>query len=160
MRRHILIWAILFCVLGAVLAADNNPAFTNPADAGPDFTFQGEYVGNVGEHRWGAQIVALGDGEFDVVGHRGGLPGEGWKRGDQTSRGTGERKDGLVEIDGDGWTAKIKDGVMTVFHGTQESGQLKKVERKSPTLGAKPPQNAIILFDGDSPDHFENGQIV
>jgi len=123
MRWHLTLWLItcVFCG-GLLLAADTNPAFTNPADAGPDFASLGEYVGNVGEHRWGAQIVALGDGKFDVVGHRGGLPGEGWKRGDQISRGKGERKDGVVEVDGDGWTAKVKDDVMTVFHGQQESG--------------------------------------
>jgi hypothetical protein len=160
MRQHILVWLVLFCVMGGLLAADTNPAFTNPAEAGPDFAFQGEYVGNVGDRQWGAQIVALGDGKFDIVGHRGGLPGEGWKRGEQTSRGKGELKDGTVEVDGDGWTAKVKDGVMTVFHGTQQNGQLKKVERKSPTLGAKPPQNAIALFDGSSPDNFDNAQIV
>jgi hypothetical protein len=160
MRRHILVWLVLCCVMGGLLAADTNPAFTNPAEAGPDFTYQGEYVGNVGDRQWGAQIVALGDGKFDIVGHRGGLPGEGWKRGDQTTRGKGELKDGVVEVDGDGWTAKIKDDVMTVFHGTQQNGQLKRVERKGPTLGAKPPQGAIVLFDGSSPDNFENGQIV
>ncbi len=160
MRRHILVWLALCCLMGGLLAADTNPAFTNPAEAGPDFAFQGEYVGSIGEFRWGAQVIALGDGKFDVVGHRGGLPGEGWKRGDQTTGGKGELKDGLVEIDGDGWTAKIKDGVMTVLHGAEKSGELKKVERKSPTLGAKAPQNAIVLFDGSSPDNFENGQLV
>jgi hypothetical protein len=160
MRFHILVWLAICCLMGGLLAADTNPAFTNPADAGPDFGFQGEYVGNVGDQKWGVQAVALGDGKFDVVGFRGGLPGEGWKRGDQISRGKGEAKDGFVEVDGDGWTAKMKDGVMTVFHGTQESGQLKKVERKSPTLGAKAQQNAIVLFDGSSPDNFENGQII
>jgi hypothetical protein len=160
MRRHILVWLVLCCVMGGLLAADTNRAFTNPAEAGPNFEFQGEYVGNVGDRQWGAQIVALGDGKFDLVGHRGGLPGEGWKRGDQTTRGKGELKDGVVEVDGDGWTAKVKDGVMTVLHGTEKSGELKKVERQSPTLGARPPQGAIVLFDGSSPDNFENGQIV
>jgi hypothetical protein len=160
MRRHILVWLVLCLLMGGLLAADTNPAFTNPAEAGPDFPFQGEYVGDVKPHHWGAQVVALGDGKFDVVGHDGGLPGEGWKRGGRISRGTGQRKDGIVEIDGDGWTAIIKDSVMTVLHGGEKSGELKKVERKSPTLGAKAPQNAIVLFDGSSTDNFENGQIV
>ncbi len=143
----------------SLCGADGNPAFTNPQEAGPDFAFQGEYVGDVGNHRWGAQVIALGDGKFDVVGHQGGLPGQGWKRGDKTSRGSGERKGDRVDLTGDGWTGTVENGVLTIAHGDAKQ-DLKKVERKSPTLGAQPPAGARVLFDGSSAEPFEKGQIV
>ena len=140
-----------------LFAAD--PAFTNAKDAGPDFAIQGEYLAERGDKKIGAQVIALGDGKFDVVGYLGGLPGEGWKRGDETKRGTGELKDGVAEVKGDDWTATIKDGVFKVTHGEQTI-EFKKVERQSPTLGAKPPAGAVVLFDGKSADAFENGKII
>jgi hypothetical protein len=161
MRWKLCTWIGICLLFGGLLtAADTNPAFTNPAEAGPDFAVQGEYVGSVGDQKWGVQVVALGEGKFDIVGFSGGLPGEPWKRGEKTSRGQGEMKDGVVDVQGEGWTAKIKDGVLSVFHGDQKNGELKKTERKSPTLGAKPPSNAIVLFDGSSPDNFEKGQLI
>jgi 3-keto-disaccharide hydrolase len=153
--------AVLLLVVGRLSAADDkNPAYTNAAEAGPDFAFQGEYLGSLGEHKWGVQVVALGDGKFDIVGYRDGLPGDGWKRGDETRRGTGELQDGVAHVKGDTWIATIKDGVFTILHGADKIGELKKVERRSPTLGAKPPAGAKILFDGTTADNFEGGQIV
>ncbi|MCA9266824.1 MAG: hypothetical protein KDA41_00055, partial [Planctomycetales bacterium] len=53
-----------------------------------DFALQGEYMGQVasGRHagRVGLQVVALGEGKFDAVVYAGGLPGNGWSRGDRT----------------------------------------------------------------------------
>ena len=151
-------------LVGACLiAADDHPAFTNAKEAGPDFAAQGEYLGAETQDtgmKWGAQVIALGDGKFDVVGYRGGLPGEGWQRGDETRRGTGELKDGVLTLKGDDWTATVKEGEFTVLHEGQTVAELKKVERKSPTLGAKPPEGAKVLFDGTTADHFENGKII
>src|SRR5436305_3490668 len=63
-----------------------------------DFAVQGEYVGNAGTSKAdnakvGAQVVALGDGKFDVKWYHGGLPGDGWD-GKPPEVLTGVRKDG------------------------------------------------------------------
>jgi hypothetical protein len=152
---------LLLCGGLSLYAADGNPAYTNPAEAGPDFEFQGEYLGKVGDKLAGAQIIALGDGKFEGVGYEGGLPGDGWSRGDVTHRAKGELKDGVVQFKGDDHTGTLKDGVLSVFNlDGNKIADLKKVERKSPTLGDKAPTGAIVLFDGTSADNFINGKIV
>jgi hypothetical protein len=149
---------LLGCV-GSLFAAD--PAFTDPQEAGPDFAVQGEYVGEAGDDKWGAQVIALGDGKFSLVGYAGGLPGEGWSKGDERRMAEGELKGDTATLTGDTFSVSIKDGTMTVLNGNGEKiGELKKVERKSPTLGAKPPQGAQVLFDGTTADNFENGKLV
>lgn len=148
-------------VLGLAVAAwAQQPTFTDPAQAGPDFPFQGEYLGMAGDQTWGAQVIALGDGKFEIVGYRGGLPGAGWQRGDETRRALGQREGAVVTFQGDEFTATIRDGVLTVFREGEKVAELPKVERKSPTLGAPAPSGALVLFDGTSVDAFEHGKLV
>jgi mono/diheme cytochrome c family protein len=95
----------------------------------PDYALQGEYAGN-GQ---GLQVIARGDGEFELVLFPGGLPGAGW---------TGEEP---RRTDGDA------DSLALVLR----SQELEKVQRTSPTLGAEPPPGAVVLFDG-TPASLEN----
>jgi hypothetical protein len=161
MRTSLVCLSLAVLIAAPLRAADDNPAFTNAKEAGPDFAVQGEYLGTAGDHTWGAQVIALGDGKFSLVGFAGGLPGQGWQRGGETRRAEGEAKEGIATFKGDHFTASIKDGAMTVANLEGEKlGELKKVERKSPTLGAEPPEGAKILFDGSTADNFENGKLV
>ena len=112
-------------------AQDLKKGVLKAEDAGPDFKIQGEYKGA----GWGAQVVALGDGKFDVWFLKGGLPGDGW---DKTTRTKAP--------------ATTTDGKVTFANGaidgqklTTADGVLERVERTSPTEGAKPPEGAVIL---------------
>jgi len=152
---------------GAALAAgQKNPAYTDPAQAGPDFAVQGEYLGQIqtdaGILAIGVQVIALGDGKFRAVGYPGGLPGAGWD-GKEKHIAEGQTKDGktvFTVADSDA-KAVIKDGVLEIVDGSGKTiGTLKKTERKSPTLGAKPPAGAVVLFDGTSADNFKGGRMT
>ena len=136
-------------------------AFLTPKTAGPDFEVQGEYVGKMhGQLDVGLQIIAMGDGQFEGVAYPGGLPGAGWV-GDQKIKMKGKTDGEMTVLDSEAGSAQIKDGVVTAFNpeGTN-IGELKKVVRKSPTLGKKPPEGAIVLFDGKSADNFKNGRLI
>lgn len=153
--------SVVFLGLSSQAWAAGGEAFTDPAKAGPDFAFQGEYVGEIAGEKWGAQVIALGDGKFQGVGYKGGLPGEGWKRGDDRKMAEGKLEGGIVAMKADDHSATIKDGVITLADNSgNKIGELRKVERKSPTLGMKPPAGATVLFDGTTADHFNGGKLV
>jgi hypothetical protein len=157
--------AVGLLALGASLAIAAGEAFTDPAKAGPDFAVQGEYKGVLKhdgkEVPLGVQVIALGGGKFDIVGYHGGLPGDGWKRGDEMEKGTGETKDGVTTFKGEHGSGKLVNGAIVLYDsGGQEAGKLEKVERKSPTLGAKPPADAKVLFDGSNVGEFPGAQMT
>jgi hypothetical protein len=138
------------------------------ADADPqasaEFKVQGEYLGTVkgedGDVATGVQVIALGDGRFRGVGYIGGLPGAGWAKGDERHEVDGVLEDGVLVLRGDESMAELREGALHIVRGGEKVGELRKVERTSPTLGAKPPEGAIVLFDGSSTDAWENGQII
>ena len=120
-------------------------AFTDAGKAGPDLAVQGEYEGEIGGKRYAAQVVARGDGKFDWFVLAGGLPGAGW---DGTTR--------LTRTD----PPAVADGKLTVRLEDGSEGTLAKVRRRSPTEGAKPPEGAIVLFDGSHADEWENAKLL
>lgn len=124
----------------------------------PDFAIQGEYVGELGDQdgkeKWGLQIIALGDGKFHAVAFRGGLPGEGWDKSDKVEV-DGSVSGGAATFKGEKGTAVVGDGVAKVTTPEGKSlGDLKRVERKSPTMEKQPPAGAVVLFDGKNGDAF------
>jgi hypothetical protein len=142
-------------------APTGKPVFTDPAAADADFPFQGEYAGTItigGESGpVGVQVIALGEGGFDVVAYPGGLPGDGWSppekiqgRGVRDGDGTAAVvKVEALDLGGTMRRGVIKGGSLVVLSDSgAELARLPKVERKSPTLGDPPPPGAIQIFSG------------
>jgi hypothetical protein len=161
-------------------ACARNPEFTDPAKVAndPDFNIQGEYLsqGNVPtgdakeQFKAGAQVIAIGDGKFAVVLYKGGLPGDGWKRGDSRKKIEGKRegKEVVLSLPADAGKpndndvmvgSKIADGTMTIVT-SEGTWTLKRMVRHSATEGAKPPAGATVLFDGTTAENFENGKLL
>lgn len=157
MRTALLILVLLGLPAVAALAADDKPksvkiVATDAAKAGADFPFQGEYVAEHDGRKIGIQVIAEGNGQFMVKGFRGGLPGDGFD-GEGTKQGKGKLEDGKVTFTVEKATGTITmDGKLVAKSENGDEVSATKVTRKSPTEGAKPPEGAIVLFDGKNLD--------
>ena len=169
MKVRLLGVLMLLCFGASLFAAEEvdkkKQAWTDPAKAAAedwDFNIQGEYLGEVrgdeGPVTWGVHIIALGDGQFRAVSYRGGLPGAGWNRGDESAQSDGKREGDAAVFRGEALIGTVRDGAISVTNlDGLEVMTLRRTERTSPTLGKKPPPGAIVLFDGSGVDAFKPG---
>jgi len=152
-----LVLAALFTAASLGLAADAKPkpgtylTVEEARAAGPDYDLQGEFAGD----KLGAQVIALGNDTFRVVFHNGGLPGAGWDKSPKFE--IEAKRDGdKVSFEKEAWKATLtKDSLSGM--GGRGKFELKKLTRQSPTLGAKAPAGAVVLFDGSNCDAFAGG---
>jgi hypothetical protein len=141
-------------------------AYADPEKTDADFPLQGEYVGEHDGKRYGVQVVALGDSQFQAVGYQGGLPGDGWDGDTSTiSRTDGRREEGQTTVGFESSDGSIKASVdgssIVVYNGDNEKiFELSRTTRQSPTEDAKPPAGALILFGGKDQNGFPNSRVT
>lgn len=159
LQRRSLLLVLPTLLIGSWALAQTSGA-VDPAQAGPDYRVQGEYLGKSDGKTLAAQVVAQGEGKFQAVFLPGGLPGEGW---DATTR---IRVDGKTEGGktsfgaATGWSASLTGETLTGKTETGKEFSLRKLVRKSKTLGKKAPAGALVLFDGSNSDAWVNGRIT
>jgi hypothetical protein len=142
-------------------------AVNEPNDAAKDsdFAVQGEYEGEIvlnrGPQKVGAQVIARGAGKFQIRFLIGGLPGAGWDGKTQMHATGMTQEGGKVAIAGKEIAGSISEGKMAIKDGMKIDTTLKRVERKSTTLGAKPPEGAVVLFAGPADvEKWNDAQVV
>jgi hypothetical protein len=149
--------AIVACLLALNLRAAEapKPTYTTPEQGGQDYIDQGEYKNDWG----GAQIIALGNDEFRMVTYPGGLPGDGWDKAERRENAGKRKGKSVIFIGENGYRAELANGKITIKTDDGGPYYMEKIERKSATLGAKPPKGAVVLFDGTSADAWDGGHM-
>jgi hypothetical protein len=127
-------------------------AFLLTLGAPPEAEVQGLYEGALKDVKFEARVVALGKDAYKIY----------------VRQDLGGGKVSKVEldgkVDGDSVTFKNKGGEVE-WTGTYGAGaikgtaggtayEMKRVERKSPSMGKKPPQGAIVILDGKNWDQI------
>jgi len=127
----------------------------------PDLQVQGEYLGKLSRETLGAQVIALGRGRYTVVFLPGGLPGDGWDRRTRAQAPAVTEGD-VVQIGqgGTGWSGEIAGGKIKGRTAKDAPFELARVTRVSPTLGARPPSGAMVLFDGTNVNAWQGGSMT
>lgn len=171
LRKTLIAFACLGLTALPGMAADQKPQpkqekpkhkeTVDPAEAAqdPDFLIQGEFVS--ASPKFGVQVIAQGAGEFNAVVYPGGLPGDGWKKGDPKIAMAGMLKDGQVVFTGEKFDATLASGFLNlVAKDGKTATMLKRIERKSPTLGQSPSPGAMVIFNGSDTKKFANAKMT
>ncbi len=129
----------------------------DPSTTDPDFPIQGEYAldAKAPDKGPGVQVIALGDGKFEAVSYKRGLPGAGWEgKWASVVHGEGSRDGAAVKFTGKDLEGEIAGQKFTLKGPGGKDIALTRINRESPTMGKKPPKDAIVLF-GDGVNLFD-----
>ncbi|WP_425618861.1 DUF1080 domain-containing protein [Anatilimnocola sp. NA78] len=171
-RNFAAIISIGLCALVAVASAADSPkdkakkTFLDVTEAGLDYALQGELVGTIRTPAWGyvnsgLQVISNGDGKFDAVLFRGGLPGAGWDRTNKLKLSGTSNEQKILWLENDDVKIAVTSGNATVFDAYgNNAGSFRKTVRISPTMGAAPPPGAVVLFNGQPTEELKGAKLT
>ncbi len=154
-----------------------SPAFGQPSGTSTD-PFMGDWQGTVtlndDTQAAAVYMIPLGDNRYEARGVadfakrgpylfrlRGAIQGDKFRFLDDipfdVGRVMGTTEQGVI-LDASLWTGNLKDGVVQGAAAGRRQGrfELKQTQRVSPTLGKRPPADAVVLFDGANLDAWES----
>jgi hypothetical protein len=172
MNRPLVLPAVSICLLFyapvagiGLLAAQASDATVAPENIDANYPLVGEFVGPVEvkprEYEPVAvQVRAMGDGSFEAVQYLGGLPGEkGHKK--KLKSLLGQRSGDFLILSGGPWALLVHQQYAIVVNQEGERiGRLERIVRESPTLGAPPPKDAVVLFNGEDTNQFTKAKMT
>src|SRR5262249_18962870 len=97
-------------------------------------------------------------GKFEIYFLSGGLPGAGWDTKTRT-KVDAKTADDKTTFNAGGWMGTLTKDKLAGKKDDKEFS-FDAVSRNSPTVGMKPPQRAVVLFDGTNTDAWNGGKIV
>ncbi len=144
------------------------PAASGPHTVPPtdddNYNLLGEFIGEikVGEDSepLGLQVRPMGNDRFEARQYTGGLPGQE-KFVNESQPLVGQRSGDFLILSGGPWAIFVeKDKCLVVDREGNRLGTLNRIQRTSPTLGAVPPEGALVLFNGKGTDQFTVGDMT
>jgi hypothetical protein len=136
--------------LAAVLSAAEAPA-----PEAVQGLYEGRWKDARGEADAEVRCVATGGNGFKLLARR--TVNGGVERAEINGKGAPET--GVITFAGrhgeDDWRAEFAAGAIKGTIGAGGVLDVKRVKRRPPTLGKRPPQGAVVLFDGKQFDHMK-----
>jgi Domain of Unknown Function (DUF1080) len=140
-------------------------ALTEPPKEDNDYELMGEFVGVIATdvekfEPLGLQIRPMGNNNFEALQFIGGLPGqEGFSN--KAVQLIGRRHDKYLVLSGGPFAIIVhQKHCLIVDQEGKSLGKLEKIQRGSPTMDARPPQGAVVLFDGKNTNQFTNAKMT
>jgi len=174
--KHRVCWIILKTILPIIAACLAAGGISSAAEgistdwtqvAAADQSLMGDYQGEWIDPQKGdyfeinkplaAQVINVRAGEYQLRFYQ-----EHDMRADPYFEGVGKLDGEVIRFESNGWSGTVSADGLIGKCGSGHGGadgvrfQLKRVIRSSPTLGARPPAGAVVLFDGKNLDAWQH----